>query len=117
MDTGAQHINIEEELLAVVLAWIRSNTYIYSKIFMVDSDHKSLEMIPAKKSHLNTTKATVNTILLASIWLDHQIQTMQGQTLGICPITSPQLGGTDRNPARGLLVDQILISKTYIMQI
>ena len=51
--TGARsrYANIERELLAVVFACIRFNTYLQGRRFTVQSDHKPLEMIHLKSMH------------------------------------------------------------------
>ena len=51
--TGAEshYANIERELLAVVFACIRFNTYLQGHRFTVQSDHKPLEMIHLKSMH------------------------------------------------------------------
>ena len=51
--TGAEsrYANIERELLAVIFACIRFNTYLQGCRFTVQSDHKPLEMIHLKSMH------------------------------------------------------------------
>ena len=51
--TGAEsrYANIERELLAMVFACIRFNTYLQGRRFTVQSDHKLLEMIHLKSLH------------------------------------------------------------------
>ena len=51
--TGAEsrYANIERELLAVVFACMRFNTYLQGRRFTVQSDHKPLEMIHLKSLH------------------------------------------------------------------
>ena len=48
-DTEQRYANIERELLAVVFGCERFHTYVYGKPFVVESDHKPLEMIQKKK--------------------------------------------------------------------
>ena len=47
-DTETRYANIERELLAIVFACQRFNTYVLGRPFMVESDHKPLEMIHQK---------------------------------------------------------------------
>ena len=47
-DTETRYANIERELLAIVFACQRFNTYVLRRIFTVDSDHKPMEMIHQK---------------------------------------------------------------------
>ena len=51
--TGAEshYANIERELLAVIFACIRLNTYLQGRRFTVQSDHMPLEMIHLKSMH------------------------------------------------------------------
>ena len=50
-DTESRYANIERELLVVVYACERFHTYLYGKPFVVQSDHKPLEMIQLKNLH------------------------------------------------------------------
>ena len=47
-DTEKRYANIDRELLAVVFGAERFRTYVYGKHFVVESDHKPLEMIQLK---------------------------------------------------------------------
>ena len=47
----SHYANIERELLAVIFACIRFNTYLQGHRFTVQSDHKPLEMIHLKSMH------------------------------------------------------------------
>ena len=47
-DTETRYANIERELLAIVFACQRFNTYMLGRQFTVESDHKPLEMIHQK---------------------------------------------------------------------
>ena len=47
-DTESRYANIERELLAIVFACQRFNTYVIRRPFTVESDHKPLEMIHQK---------------------------------------------------------------------
>ena len=47
----SRYASIERELLAVVFACIRFNTYLQGRRFTVQSDHKPLEMIHLKSMH------------------------------------------------------------------
>ena len=50
-DTESRNTNIEREFLAVVYACERFHTYMYCKPFVVQCDHKPLEMIQLKNLH------------------------------------------------------------------
>ena len=47
-DTETRYVNIERELLAAVWAVERFHTFLYGKEFIIESDHKPLEMISLK---------------------------------------------------------------------
>ena len=47
-DTETRYANIEWELLAIVFGCKKFHTYLYSRSFVVESDHKPLEMICLK---------------------------------------------------------------------
>ena len=47
-DTETRYANIERELLAIVFGCKKFHTYLYSRSFMVETDHKPLEMISLK---------------------------------------------------------------------
>ena len=47
-DAETRYANIERELLAVIFACLRFNTYLQGRQFTVESDHKPLEMIHLK---------------------------------------------------------------------
>ena len=47
-DTETRYMNIERELLVVVFGWEKFHPYLYGRSFVVESDHKLLEMICLK---------------------------------------------------------------------
>ena len=47
-DAETQYANIERELLAIIFACQRFSTYLLGRSFVVESDHKPLEMIAVK---------------------------------------------------------------------
>ena len=47
-NTETRYTNIERELLAIVFGCEKFHTYLYSRSFMVETDHKPLEMISLK---------------------------------------------------------------------
>ena len=49
--TESRYANIVRKLIAVVYAYERFHTYLYDKPFVVQSDHKPLEMIQLKNRH------------------------------------------------------------------
>ena len=47
-DTETQYANIERELLAIIFGCEKFHTYLYGRTFIVETDHKPLEMISMK---------------------------------------------------------------------
>ena len=47
-DTKTRYANIEQELLAIIFGCEKFHTYLYGRSFVVESDHKPLEMICLK---------------------------------------------------------------------
>ena len=48
MDTETCYANIERELLAIIYGCEKFHMYLYGRTFIVDTDHKPLEMISLK---------------------------------------------------------------------
>ena len=48
MDTDTQYANIERELLAIIYGCKKFHMYLYGRTFIVETDHKPLEMISLK---------------------------------------------------------------------
>ena len=61
-DTETRYANTERELLAIVFACQRFNTYVLGRQFTVESDHKPLEMIHQKS--LASTSPRLQRMLL-----------------------------------------------------
>ena len=47
-DTETCYANIERELLAIVFGCKKFHTYLYGRTFVIESDHKPLDMISMK---------------------------------------------------------------------
>ena len=90
-DTETRYANIERELLAIVFACQRFNTYVLGRPFTVESDHKPLEMIH-QKSLASAPPTPANAPAVTAIQCDHQIQTREGNAARRCteqvPLTS-----------------------------
>ena len=86
-DTETRYANIERELLAIVFACQRFNTYVLGRPFTVESNHKPLEMIHQKS--LASAPSRLQRMLLQ---LQHQVQTREGNAARRCteqvPLTS-----------------------------
>ena len=62
MDTETHYANIERELLAIVYGCEKFHTYLYGRTFIVETDHKPLEMISLK--NLTVAPAHLQRMLL-----------------------------------------------------
>ena len=62
MDTETHYANIERELLAIVYGCEKFHTYLYGRTFIVEMDHKPLEMISLK--YLTVAPACLQRMLL-----------------------------------------------------
>ena len=78
-DTEKRYANIEQELLAVVFGAERFRTYVYGKHFVVESDHKPLEMIQLK--NLMAAPARLQRMLLRIQHYDITIKYRPGKEL------------------------------------
>ena len=61
-DTETCYANIERELLAIIYGCEKFHTYLYSRTFIVEMDHKPLEMISLK--NLTVAPACLQRMLL-----------------------------------------------------
>ena len=61
-DTETRYMNIKRELLAIIFGCEKFHTYLYSRSFVVESDHKPLEMICLK--NLISTPVRLQRMLL-----------------------------------------------------
>lgn len=59
-DTEKQYANIECEMLAVVVACEKFHSYVFGKKFIVESDHKPLEMIHLEEFNSCPSQASEN---------------------------------------------------------
>ena len=62
MDTKTHYANIERELLAIVYGCEKFHTYLYGRTFIMEMDHKPLEMISLK--NLTAAPACLQRMLL-----------------------------------------------------
>ena len=61
-DTKTHYANIERELLVIIYGCEKFHTYLYRRIFIVETDHKPLEMISLK--NLTAAPARLQRMLL-----------------------------------------------------
>ena len=78
-ETEQRYANIERELLAVVFGCERFHTYVYGKPFVVETDHKPLEMI--HKKSLASTPPRLQRMLLRLQHYDISIKYRPGKEM------------------------------------
>ena len=78
-DTESRYANIERELLACVFGAERFHTYLYGKAFLIESDHKPLEMISRK--NLTAAPARLQRMLLRLQRYDYDIKYVPGRDM------------------------------------
>ena len=114
-DTETRYANIERELLAIVFACQRFNTYVLGRQFTVESDHKPLEMIHQKS--LASTPPRLQRMLLQLQRYDLTIKYRPGKDMLLADALS-------RCPARGseeikldMCVDYVAFNKAWIAKL
>lgn len=78
-DTEKRYANIEREMLACVFAAERFHCYVFGKPFVIESDHKPLEMIALK--NLSAAPARLQRMLLRLQQYDYRIQYCPGSQM------------------------------------
>ena len=114
-DTETRYANIERELLAIVFACQRFNTYMLGRQFTVESDHKPLEMIHQKS--LASAPPRLQRMLLQLQRYDLTIKYRPGKDMLLADALS-------RCPARGseeikldMRVDYVAFNKAWIAKL
>ena len=114
-DTETRYANIERELLAIVFACQRFNTYVLGRQFTVESDHKPLEMIHQKS--LASAPPRLQRMLLQLQRYDLTIKYKPGKDMLLADALS-------RCPARGseeikldMCVDYVAFNKAWIAKL
>ena len=72
-DTETRYANIEWKLLAIVFRCKKFHMYLYGRSFVVESDHKPLEMICPKESNFSSSQVAENVVEIAAIRHGHNI--------------------------------------------
>ena len=80
-DTESRYANIEREMLACVFGAERFHTYVYGEHFVIQSDHKPLEMITRKT--LTAAPARLQRMLLRLQRYDYEIQYVPGRDMAL----------------------------------
>ena len=93
-ETEQRYANIERELLAIVFGCERFHTYVYGKPFIVESDHKPLEMIQQKP--LTAAPLRLQRMLLRLQTYDVTIKYLPGKEMLVADSLSrsPSMGNT-----------------------
>ena len=114
-DTETRYANIERELLAIVFACQRFNTYVLGRQFTVESDHKPLEMIHQKS--LASAPPRLQCMLLQLQRYDLTIKYRPGKDMLLTDALS-------RCPARGseeikldMCVNYVAFNKAWIAKL
>ncbi|CAM1325938.1 Uncharacterised protein r2_g3487 [Pycnogonum litorale] len=91
-DTEQRYANIERELLACVFGAERFHTYLYAKPFVIESDHKPLEMIARKT--LFAAPPRLQRMLLRLQRYDYEINYRPGREMVLADSLSrlPKIG-------------------------
>ena len=112
--TGAEsrYANIERELLTVVFACIRFNTYLQGCRFTVQSDHKPLEMIHLKSLH--NAPPRLQRMLLQLQKYDMTITYRPGNEMVLADALSRCLARYSQEIRLDLRVDYIAFSTAWI---
>ena len=76
MDTETHYANIERELLAIVYGCEKFHTYLYRRTFIMETDHKPLEMISLKNLTAAPAHASreCSSICSSMTWSSHTSQ-------------------------------------------
>ena len=77
-DTETRYANIERELLAIVFACQRFNTYVLGRQFTVESDHKPLEMVHQKSLVSAPSQTTAYVASTPEVRSHYQVQARKG---------------------------------------
>ena len=111
-DTETRYTNIERELLAIVFACQRFNTYVLGRPFTVESDHKPLEMIHQKS--LASAPPRLQHMLLQLQGYDGTIRYRPGKEMLLADALSRCLSQASGKIKLDMRVDYIAFSKTWI---
>ena len=114
-DTETRYANIERELLAIVFACQRFNTYVLGRPFTVESDHKPLEMIHQKS--LASAPPRLQRMLLQLQRYDVTIRYRPGKEMLLADALSRCPSRASGEIKLDMRVDYIAFSKTWIAKL
>ena len=104
-DTETHYANIERELLAIIFGCEKFHTYLYGRTFIVETDHKPLEMISMK--NLITAPVRLQRMLLQLQQYDMVITYRPGKEMLLADVLSRLPSRTDTEIKLNLRVDAI----------
>ena len=108
-DTETHYAYIKRELLAIVFGCEKFHTYLYGRTFVVESDHKPLEMISMK--NLIAAPVRLQRMLLRLQQYDMVIMYMPGKEMLLADALSRLPSRTDTEIKFNLRVDAISLSE------
>ena len=114
-DTETRYANIERELLAIIFACQRFNTYILGRPFTVESDHKPLEMIHQKS--LASAPPRLQRMLLQLQRYNVTIRFRPGKEMLLADALSRFPSQASGEIKLDMRVDYIAFSKTWIAKL
>ena len=114
-DSETRYANIERELLAIVFARQRFNTYVLRRPFTVESDHKPLEMIHQKS--LVSAPPRLQRMLLQLQQYDVTIRYRPGKKMLLADALSRCPSQASGEIKLDMRVDYIVFSKTWIAKL
>ena len=110
-DTETHYANIERELLAIVFGCEKFHTYLYGRTFIVESDHKPLEMISLK--NLIAAPVRLQWMLLRLQQYDLTITYRPGKEMLLADALSQLPSKTDTEIQLDLRVDAISLLSAF----
>ena len=108
-DTETHYANIKRELLAIVFGCEKFHTYLYGRTFVIESDHKPLEMISMK--NLIAAPFRLQWMLLGLQQYDMVITYRPGKEMLLTDALSHLPSRTDNEVKLDLRVDAISLSE------
>ena len=108
-DTETHYANIERELLAIVFGCEKFHTYLYGRTFVIESDHKPLEMI--SMTNLIEASVRLQRMLLRLQQYDMVITYRPGNKMLLADALSHLPSRTDTEIKLNLRVDAISLSE------
>ena len=114
-DTETRYANIERELLAIVFACQRFNTYVLGRSFTVESDHKPLEMIHLKS--LASAPPRLQRMLLQLQRYDVTIRYKPGKEMLLADAMSRCPSHSSEEIKLDMRVDYVAFSKAWIAKL